>query len=64
MDTSQELKVAIEKRQDVVNQINALEQQKQRLEDQKQQLLQEALRMDGEVRLLQRLSKNGTKPSK
>lgn len=57
MDVTKELKEAKERRVQIVNQINQLKQQEQAL-------LQEALRLDGEVRMLERLSKDGDKPSK
>ena len=57
MDISQELKAATERRAETVNRLNELKRQEQ-------DILQELLRIDGEVRLLQRLSKNGTKPTK
>lgn len=52
MDLTKELTEAKRKREQVVAQINQLKQQEQAL-------LQEALRIDGEVRLLERLSKDG-----
>jgi len=55
MDISKELTEAKRKRQEIVNQINESDRQKQ-------QLIQEALRLDGEVRTLERLSKDGDKP--
>jgi len=55
MDITKELNEAKQRREEVVAQINRLEQQKQAL-------LQEALRTDGEVRMLERLSKDGDKP--
>ena len=48
----EQLKDAQKRQQEVVAQINALEQQKQLL-------LQEALRIDGEIRLLQRMDGEG-----
>ena len=53
MDVEQELQQAINNRQKLVVQFNALEQEKQ-------QLLQEILRLDGEVRILQKLAQEGT----
>jgi len=55
MDILKELKEAKQHREQVVAQINELAQQRQAL-------LQEALRLDGEVRTLERLSKDGDKP--
>ena len=54
MEITKELKEAIERRAETLNQLNALKAQEQ-------EAIQELLRMDGEVRLLQRLSKNGNK---
>ena len=54
MDIKAELEANKKKFQDTTRQINALEQQKQTL-------LQEALRLDGEARLLARLNKENTK---
>jgi len=51
MDITKELTEAKQRRQETVNQINQLKQQEQAL-------LQEALRIDGEVRTLERLSKD------
>jgi len=55
MDITKELAEAKERRVQIVNQINQLKQQEQAL-------LQEALRIDGEVRMLERFSKDGEKP--
>ena len=55
MDIIKELAEAKNKRQEIVNQINQLKQQERTL-------LQEALRIDGGVRLLERISKDGDKP--
>lgn len=56
MDIATELKKAIETRAKTVDRLN-------QLKTQEQECLQELLRLDGEVRLLQRLSKDGeTKP--
>lgn len=57
MDITKELAEAKERRVQIVNQINQLKQQEQAL-------LQEALRIDGEVRMLERFSKDGEKPQK
>lgn len=56
MDIKSELKEAGEKRAQLLQQLNQLKQQEQ-------EVIQELLRIDGEVRLLQRLSKNGDKDS-
>lgn len=53
LNAKEELEATRKKQQDIVQQIN-------QLDEQKQQLLQEALRLDGEARLLTRL--NGDKP--
>lgn len=55
MNLVDELAEAKQRRIEIVAQINHLKQQEQ-------VLLQEALRLDGEVRMLERLSKNGDKP--
>ena len=55
MDITKELAQAQERRAETVNRLNALRAQQQ-------EVLQEVLRIDGEVRLLQRLSQNGDKP--
>ena len=52
MDIVKELEDAKKRREEIVNQINELAQQRQ-------VLLQEALRLDGEVRAYERLSKDG-----
>jgi len=52
MDIVKELKEAKQRRQQIVDEINQLDQRRQGL-------LQEALRTDGEVRMLERLSRNG-----
>ena len=54
MEITKELKEAIERRAETLNQLNALKAQEQ-------EVIQELLRMDGEVRFLQRHSKNGNK---
>ena len=50
MDIKEELNRTIAKRQSIVDEISKLEMRKQ-------ELLQEALRLDGEVRVLMRLDK-------
>jgi hypothetical protein len=52
MDIQKELEEAKKKQVEVVNEINAGEQRKQAL-------LQEALKLEGEIRALTRLQKNG-----
>jgi hypothetical protein len=54
MDITVELEKAKTKRQEIVNRINQLEQEKQ-------MLLQEALRQDGAIQVLERISKDGEK---
>ena len=49
MNLTEELEEAKKKRREVVDQLNELEEQKQTL-------LQEVLRLDGEVRVLERLT--------
>jgi len=55
MDLVKELAEARQNKQEIINQIRELDQQRQ-------QLLQEGLRLEGEVRTLERLSRNGDKP--
>jgi len=52
MDIAKELQEAKQKQVETVKRINDLERQRQ-------QLIQEALRLEGEIRLLSRLSENG-----
>jgi len=54
MDIKEELEANRKKLQDITREL-------QKLEQQKQTLLQEALRLDGEARLLARLNKENTK---
>lgn len=58
MDITKELTESKKKQAEAVDQLNKLRQQ---FQQQEQALLQEILRTDGEVRLLQRLSDNGNK---
>ena len=46
----------------VVKELNEVIAQEQALAARKQQLVEEALRLNGETRLLNKLSKNGDKP--
>lgn len=55
MDITKELKEAVERRGEAIQRLNQAKAQEQ-------EVLQEILRIDGEVRLLQRLSKDGDKP--
>jgi len=59
MDIAKELSEAKQKQQERANRLNQLRQE---FQQQEQALLQEILRTDGEIRLLQRLSKDGDKP--
>ena len=54
MNFKEELEQAKRKRQEIVDRIN-------QLAEQRQVLLQEALRLDGEVRVLERMAKAETK---
>lgn len=58
MDAQKELIETKERQRQAVEQLNNLRQQ---FQQQEQALLQEILRTDGEIRLLQRLSKDGDK---
>ena len=58
MDIEQELESTVAKQKEAVERLNNLRQQCQQEE---QTLLQEILRLDGEARLLKRLSDNGKK---
>lgn len=60
MDIETELKNTVAKQKEAIEKLNQLRQQFQQDE---QNLLQEILRLDGEVRLLQRLGSNGDKAS-
>jgi len=51
MELNEELEATRKRQQDIVHQIN-------QLKEQEQQLLQEALKIEGEIRLLTRLSKD------
>jgi len=55
MDITKELAETKHRREEIVAQINEMGQQRRNL-------IQEALRLDGEVRMLERLSKDGDKP--
>lgn len=57
MNLEQKLKEAQAKRKEIVEEINAIAKQMERLREQRQALLQEALRYDGEVRTLAALIK-------
>jgi len=57
MELKEKLNEAIAKRQKIVDQINAIADEIESRRQQKQVLLQEALRCDGEVRTLEALIK-------
>ena len=57
MNLEQKLKEAKAKRKEIVEQVNALADEIEGLSQQRQALLQEALRYDGEVRTLEALVK-------
>ena len=55
MDITKELEATKQRRGQTVERLN-------QVKSEEQQILQELLRIDGEVRLLERLSKDGDKP--
>ena len=55
MDLAEELKIAQQKLEEIVNLFNQKEAEKQ-------ELLKESLRIEGEIRLLQRLGEQGVRP--
>ena len=57
MNLEQKLEEAKAKRKEIVNQVNAIAEEIERLSQQRQSLLQEALKLDGECRVLERLLK-------
>ncbi|MBA7617112.1 hypothetical protein ES703_24423 [subsurface metagenome] len=57
MDLKQKLEEAKAKRKEIVDQVNAVADEIDNLRQQRQALLQEALRFDGEVRTLETLVK-------
>jgi len=59
MEIQKELKETVAKQKEAVEKLNQLRRQ---FQQQEQQLLQEVLRLDGEIRVLNRL--NGDKPEK
>ena len=61
MDLAKNLEEAKAKRREIVEQVNALAEEMERLNKQRQMLLQEALRYDGEVRALEALVKEEKK---
>ena len=61
MNLQQKLEEAKAKRKEIIDQVNALADQIEGLREQRQALLQEALRYDGEVRALEALVKEEKK---
>lgn len=61
MNLEQKLEEAKTKRKEIVEQVNALAEEMERIKEQRQILLQEALRYDGEVRTLEALVKEEQK---
>ena len=61
MDLNLKLKEAKEKRKEIVGQVNAIAEEIEHLNQQRQALLQEALRFDGECRILEALVKEEKK---
>lgn len=61
MNLNQKLEEAKAKRKEIVEQVNALAEEMEHLREQRQILLQEALRYDGEVRTLEALVKEEKK---
>ncbi len=57
MNLKQKLEEAKAKRKEIVERVNALAEEMERLREQRQVSLQEALRYDGEVRTLEALVK-------
>lgn len=55
MDIKAELEANRQKQKELALELNGIEGQRQELNDRKQELLQELLRLDGEMRLLKRL---------
>lgn len=61
MDIKVELEEAKTNRQKIIDRVNLIGEEINRLSQERQGLLQEALRCDGEVRVLERISSDGTK---
>jgi len=61
MDYAVELEKAKDRRQKVVDEINELAANIEQIQGKRQLLLQEALKLEGEVRVLERISKDGKK---
>jgi len=59
VDIETKLQVAKAKRKELVEQVNEIASEIERLREQRQAILQEALRYDGEVRALEALAKEG-----
>lgn len=64
MDLSQKLKEAKAKRKEIVERVNTLVEEIERIRERRQTLLQDALRFDGEVRILEALIKEEKEASK
>jgi len=61
MDIANQLKESKAKRQEILDRFNALGDQLNDINQERSKLLQEVLRYDGEVRVMEKLSKNGAK---
>jgi predicted nucleic acid-binding Zn-ribbon protein len=61
MDIAMELEKAKDRRQKVVDEINELAANIEQIQGKRQLLFQEALKLEGEVRVLERISKDGEK---
>jgi predicted nucleic acid-binding Zn-ribbon protein len=61
MDITVELEKAKDRRQKVVDEINELAANIEQIQGKRQLLFQEALKLEGEVRVLERISKDGEK---
>jgi len=64
MDLTLKLEAAKAKRKELIEQVNTLAEEMERIREQRQVLLQEALRYDGEVRSLEALIKEEKKSAK
>lgn len=61
MDITVELEKAKDRRQKVVDEINELAANIEQIQGKRQLLFQEAFKLEGEVRVLERISKDGEK---
>jgi predicted nucleic acid-binding Zn-ribbon protein len=61
MDIAMELEKAKDRRQKVVDEINELAANIEQIQGKRQLLFQEAFKLEGEVRVLERISKDGEK---